>query len=133
MFSSGIEHTMVGLDVTNPARVLPEHVERMRASGRVGAAVATLFDSAMDSPIRRPEDIGFGCPDSVTLTHVIRRDVLTTRHVHVEIECESELCRGRTVVDMRGRMGLEPNCHVAYEVDAPTFVEFLTGRICSYA
>jgi inosine-uridine nucleoside N-ribohydrolase len=133
MFGAGIEHTMVGLDVTNPARIMPEHVERMRASGRVGTAVAALFDSAMDSPIRRPGEVGFGCPDSVTLTHVIRQDVLTTAHVHVEVDCEGELDRGRTLCDMRGRLGQEPNCHVAHDVDVETFVEFLTERICSYS
>jgi inosine-uridine nucleoside N-ribohydrolase len=132
MFEAGLDHTMIGLDVTDPGRVMPEHVERMRSSGRVGAAVAELFDSALDSPRRRPDEVGFNCPDAVTLTHLIRPGILTTAHVHVAVDCEGELDRGRTVCDMRHRLGLEPNCHVAHDVDVAAFAEVITERICSY-
>jgi len=43
-FGSGLEVTMVGLDVTHRALVLPEHAERLRASGRVGEVVAELLE-----------------------------------------------------------------------------------------
>ncbi|HEX2505289.1 MAG TPA: nucleoside hydrolase, partial [Gaiellaceae bacterium] len=37
VFASGLDVTMVGLDVTHQALVVPEHAERLRAAGRVGA------------------------------------------------------------------------------------------------
>ena len=35
---------MIGLDVTHQAVIRPEHSERLRSSGRVGAMVAELVD-----------------------------------------------------------------------------------------
>src|SRR5258707_2925315 len=44
VFSSGLDVTMIGLDVTHSALFTPAHTERLRGSGRVGAMVAELMD-----------------------------------------------------------------------------------------
>ena len=44
VFESGIDITMVGLDVTHEAIVGPERVERFRGMGRVGKIVAEWLD-----------------------------------------------------------------------------------------
>src|SRR5207249_7313409 len=44
VFSSGLDVTMIGLDVTHKAIVGPAHTEQLRSSGRVGAMVAELLD-----------------------------------------------------------------------------------------
>ena len=49
----------------------------------------------------------------------------------MEIDCESELCRGRTVVDLWRRTGRAPNAHVAVDIDAAAFVELLVERVGS--
>ena len=54
-----------------------------------------------------------------------------TKHCHVAIDCASELCRGRTVVDLWHVTGNDPNVHVATEVDAPAFIDLLIERIGS--
>ena len=38
--------------------------------------------------------------DALAVAHVIRDDLLRTERCNVEIDCASELCRGRTVVDL---------------------------------
>src|SRR6058998_2992684 len=43
VFESGIDVTMIGLDVTHKALLTPEHGARLAASGRVGAFVAELL------------------------------------------------------------------------------------------
>ena len=43
VFASGIDVTMVGLDVTHRALMTPDHAERLRAAGRVGTMVAELW------------------------------------------------------------------------------------------
>src|SRR2546428_11327891 len=44
VFRSGVDVTMVGLDVTHQALVGPDRVERLRGGGRIGQLVAELFD-----------------------------------------------------------------------------------------
>ncbi|TMK92334.1 MAG: nucleoside hydrolase [Actinobacteria bacterium] len=129
VFASGLDLTMVGLDVTHKALVATPHKERLRAAGRVGRTVAELLD--FYDRFHR-EVYGFdGSPihDAVALAYAFRPDLLETRELNVEVDCESELCRGRTVVDVWRRTEREPNAHVAVGIDAEGFVELLLDRI----
>jgi pyrimidine-specific ribonucleoside hydrolase len=54
-----------------------------------------------------------------------------TERLNVEVDCASELCRGRTVVDLWRITGREPNAHVGVEVDGATFLDLLVERIGS--
>src|SRR5215217_7111568 len=113
VFTSGLDVTMIGLDVTHRALMTPEHAERLRASGRVGRMVADLH--AFYSQVHRKRYGWDGAPvhDAMALAHVVRPDLLTTVERNVEIECGSELCRGRTVVDLWQRTDRPVNAHVA--------------------
>jgi inosine-uridine nucleoside N-ribohydrolase len=131
VFASGLDLTMVGLDVTHRALVLTEHKERLRAAGRVGRTVAELLD--FYDRFHR-EVYGFdGSPihDAVALAYAFRPDLFETRELNVEIDCESELCRGRTVVDLWRRSGREANAKVAVGIDSAAFVELLIERVGS--
>jgi inosine-uridine nucleoside N-ribohydrolase len=131
VFASGLDVTMVGLDVTHRALVRTEHKERLRAAGRVGRTVAELLD--FYDRFHR-EVYGFdGSPihDAVALAYAFRPDLLETRELNVEVDCESELCRGRTVVDVWRRSGRETNAKVAVEIDSAAFVELLVARVGS--
>ena len=126
VFRSGVEVTMVGLDVTHKALVTPD---RFRDAGGVGRIVAEWLD--FFSVFHR-ETYGFeGAPihDAVALADVLRPDLLETVERHVEVDVESELCRGRTVVDLWRRTGNPPNAHVAVDVDSDAFVTLRVERI----
>jgi inosine-uridine nucleoside N-ribohydrolase len=129
VFRSGLDVTMVGLDVTHKALVKPD---RFRETGRVGRVVAEWLD--FYSTFHR-EVYGFdGSPihDALTVAHVLRPGLLETVERYVAIETESELSRGRTVVDLWRRTGEPANAHVAVEVDAGAFDELLLERIASF-
>jgi inosine-uridine nucleoside N-ribohydrolase len=131
VFRSGIDVTMVGLDVTHRALVTSQHAGQLRAAGRVGAVVADLL--AFYDRFHR-EVYGFdGSPihDAVALAYAFRPDLLETRELNVEIDCESELCRGRTVVDLWRRSGREPNAHVAVGIDSDGFIALLLERLAA--
>jgi inosine-uridine nucleoside N-ribohydrolase len=128
-FGSGLEVTMVGLDVTHRALVLPEHAERLRASGRVGEVVAELLEFYGRFHRRIYDFPGSPIHDAVAVAHVIRPGLLETVERNVEIELESELCRGRTVVDLWRRTDRAPNAHVAVGIDSDAFLELLLERI----
>jgi inosine-uridine nucleoside N-ribohydrolase len=131
VFASGLDVTMVGLDVTHKALVTTHHKEALRGVGRVGRAVAELLD--FYDRFHR-EVYGFdGSPihDAVAVAHVVRPGLLETLERHVAVDCASELCRGRTVVDLWRRTGNEPNAHVAVGIDAEGFVSLLLERLAS--
>jgi inosine-uridine nucleoside N-ribohydrolase len=131
VFESGIELTMIGLDVTHKALMTREHAESLRAAGTAGRFVAELYDffsifhretyGSEDSPIH----------DAVAVAHVLREGLVETKHCHVDVDCSWELGRGRTYVDLWGRTGKKPNAHVGMDVDAGAFFELLLDRVAS--
>jgi inosine-uridine nucleoside N-ribohydrolase len=129
VFASGLDVTMVGLDVTHRALLTPAHAERLRGTGRVGRVVAELLDFY---GVFHPEVYGFeGSPihDAVALAQAFRPELLELERLNVEIDCESSLCRGRTVVDLWRRTGREPNAHVAVGIDSEAFLDLLLERL----
>jgi len=131
VFASGLDVTMVGLDVTHQALMTPEHAERLREAGRVGAMVAELWAFYHRYHARVYKLPGTPVHDALAVAHVIRGDLLRTEHRNVEIDCASELCRGRTVVDLWRISGREPNAHVGVAVDSGAFLELLVERLGS--
>jgi inosine-uridine nucleoside N-ribohydrolase len=67
----------------------------------------------------------------MALAHVVVPGLVTTVERNVEIDCESQLCRGRTVVDLWQRTGNAANARVATDVDAEAFLDLLIGRYAS--
>jgi inosine-uridine nucleoside N-ribohydrolase len=129
VFASGIEVTMVGLDVTHKALFTGAHRDRL--SGRVGKMVTELlgFYNTFHTNV-----YGFdGSPihDALAVAQVLRPGIVETAHRNVEIDVESELCRGRTVVDLWRRTEREANCLVGVDVDADGFLDLLVERINS--
>jgi inosine-uridine nucleoside N-ribohydrolase len=131
VFSSGLDVTMIGLDVTHKALVGPAHAEQLRGSGRVGQVVAELLE--FYGRFHR-ETYGWdGSPihDAVALAHAFRPDLVETVRTGVRVDCDGELGRGRTNADLRGRMGWEPNAEVGVDIDADGFVALLLERIAA--
>jgi inosine-uridine nucleoside N-ribohydrolase len=129
VFSSGLDVTMVGLDVTHQALLTPAHVEGLRSSGEVGRLVAELFDFYHRFHQQTYGWDGSPVHDAVAVAHVLQPGLVETAERHVAIETQSDLCRGRTVVDLWRRTGNEPNTHVAVGIDADAFLELLLDRL----
>ena len=129
VFGAGIDTTMIGLDVTHRAVTTPALQERLRTTGATGSFVADLVDFFT---VFHRETYGWdGAPihDAVAAAHVIRPGIVTTIPCNVEVELESDLCRGRTVVDRWRRTDREPNAQVGIDLDTGAFFELLIERI----
>jgi inosine-uridine nucleoside N-ribohydrolase len=129
VFESGLELTMVGLDVTHQALLLDADAERLRASGRTGQMVAELYD--FFHRFHR-DTYGFGgspIHDAVAVAYAFRPELMETKRCRVAIECDSELTRGRTVVDLWARTEEEPNADVGVGIDGRAFVQLLLERL----
>jgi inosine-uridine nucleoside N-ribohydrolase len=131
VFASGTDVTMVGLDVTHKALMTPAHADELRGAGRAGKLVAELFDFYHGFHQRTYGLPGSPIHDALALAHVFDPSLLALRDRHVAIDCESQLSRGRTVVDLWQRTGNEPNAHVAVGVDGERFIRILVERISS--
>jgi inosine-uridine nucleoside N-ribohydrolase len=131
VFHSGLDVTMIGLDVTHRALLTPAWADRFRAAGRVGTFVAELVEFFKRYHRRTYGWDGAPIHDAVALAHAFNPGIVQTEHVNVEVELESELNRGRTVVDRWHRTDRAPNAHVGVSVDADAFFELLLARIAT--
>jgi pyrimidine-specific ribonucleoside hydrolase len=131
VFESGVDLTMVGLDVTHQAIITPVFAEELRAAGRTGRLVAELVDFYSRFHHERYPELG-GSPmhDPVALGQAARPELLELRDASVQVDCGWELGRGRTNVDFRGRGG-PANAKVAVGIDADAFLSLLRERIAS--
>ncbi len=131
VFQSGFQLTMVGLDVTHQALVRPVHAERLSRGGRAGRLVSELLGFFARYHEREYGWEGAPVHDAVAMAHVIDGTLLTTVHCGVIVDTGPEPSRGRTHVDLRGRPGCKPNCHVAVSIDRERFLELLISRLAA--
>jgi len=131
VFGSGIDVTMIGLDVTHQALFGPEHAERLRGAGRAGKAVAELADFFLEFHRQRYRFEGAPIHDAMAVAHVIDPTLVETLRCNVEIETRSQHCDGRTVVDRWLVLDAPRNADVGIGVDADRFLELLVTRIAS--
>jgi inosine-uridine nucleoside N-ribohydrolase len=129
VFSSGIDLTMVGLDVTQKALLRQAHVERLAGSGLAGKLVADLYGFyAQHHKLRYGWD-GAPVHDALAVAHVLDPSLVRTRTCAVRIDTGAELSRGGTYVDLWGATDWQRNCRVAVDIDSERVLELLVGRI----
>jgi inosine-uridine nucleoside N-ribohydrolase len=129
VFDSELDVTMIGLDVTHKAVTGPDVQRRLREAGSIGVFVAELVDFFT---VYHRQTYGWeGAPihDAAAVAHVLRPGLVETKLRNVQVELESELCRGRTVVDVWLRTDRPANAHVGVDLDADTFFDLLVERI----
>ena len=128
VFGSGLDVTMIGLDVTLQALLRSSDAERLAGGGNVARFVSELFGF-----FSRHEPSGRylnGAPihDAVAVAHVIWPDLVQTERRHVAVDL-GELERGRTVVDRRPGVGESGTVSVATGIDGARFTNLLVEHI----
>ena len=129
VFHAGIDVTMVGLDVTHRAVTTPALQDRLRVGGTIGAFVSDLVDFFSKYHATTYGWDGAPIHDAVAVAHVIHPGLVTTLERNVEVELVSDLCRGRTVVDLWNRTDRPVNAHVGVGLDVTGFFDLLVERI----
>jgi inosine-uridine nucleoside N-ribohydrolase len=131
VFASGIDLTMVGLDVTHKALFTSAHERRLE--GRVGEMVRALLQFYGEFHRRQYGWDGSPIHDAVAVAHVARPDLLETIDRGVKVDTGSELARGRTYVDVWRRTDWKPNAHVAVDIDSAGFLDLLVERLNAFS
>jgi purine nucleosidase/pyrimidine-specific ribonucleoside hydrolase len=122
VFTSGLDVTMCGLDVTHQALATDDVLERLTALGTpLARTVVALLGFFAD---RYKSIWGFPAApvhDPVAVARVIDPRVVGCVPAHVAIELAGTHTRGATVVDRFGVTGEEPNAQVALDLDHAGF------------
>jgi inosine-uridine nucleoside N-ribohydrolase len=131
VFESGIDVTMIGLDVTHRAYVTPAETEALRTTGRIGRVTAELLDFYAHWHRRSYPDLpGSPLHDPVAVAHVIDPHLVELKPAYIEVDCGWEQGRGRTNVDWRNRLESHaPNATVGLGIDRDAFVRLLSERL----
>ncbi len=131
VFASGVDVTMVGLDVTHTAMFAGTDWAPLRttASGAVAKAVTGMVDFYGSFYLSQNGSDATAQHDSLAVASVIAPALIRTEYCWTGVETAGVLTRGMTVADLKGVWKREPNSHVALDVDVPAFIDLLVGRI----
>ncbi|MEG1390302.1 MAG: nucleoside hydrolase [Angelakisella sp.] len=132
VFGSGIPIIMAGLDVTERALVCPEDSARIRA---VGNHVAEVVADWLEFFYQFHKARGYaGAPvhDAVAVAELIKPEIMTTKHLFVDVETGGDYCKGATIADMNGSTKNPPNTTVIFDIDRPAFIDLLVEAVTYY-
>jgi purine nucleosidase len=141
----------LGLDVTEQARIEPEHIVRLArragstpddsmALGRGDDPMAPERSVASHSVVRYVADAlrfyfefhqqfdgfyGAFIHDPLTVAATLDRALVETDALYVDVETRGEITAGMTVADRRGLTGKPANLDVARSADVPAFLDRL--------
>jgi inosine-uridine nucleoside N-ribohydrolase len=133
VFRSGVPVTMIGLDVTHQALVLPDRLQRIRDLGsRTALVVAQLIAFFQEHHRVKYGMAGPPLHDPCAVAAVVDRTLFQFKKMHVAIELEGRFTQGRTVCDLWQVTGNHANAQVALSIDAPRFFDLLISRLATY-
>lgn len=130
VFKSGVGIVVMSLDVTHKALVTSARNEAFRALGTpVGKAVADMTDFFERFDKEKYGSEGAPLHDPCVTAYLIDPELFSGRHVNVEIETQSELTMGMTVVDWWDVTDRPSNALFMGDIDADGFFALLTDRL----
>ena len=131
VFESGLPIQMVGWDISHKhATFTAEQADEFHAVSDLAAFCVDIQKALREFGISYLKQDGFDLPDPIAMAIALEPDVATvTKHLHVDIEAQSELTRGATVVDHLRVTGLEPNVDVVLEASRERFLETLHAAV----
>jgi purine nucleosidase len=130
VFANGVDITMIPLDCTHQALITDERLEVLRSAGTpVGEAFYHLLEFN-----KRFDRAHYGWPggplhDATVTAYLLNPRLFDGRRVRVEIECESPLTMGESVVDWWGVSGKPANALVLRTIDAEGYFNLIFERL----
>jgi purine nucleosidase len=144
--SAGVAHPRpiaLGLDVTERAKMLPEHLAELaaragcapdgtRPDGSVNALIRYVADALrfyMEFHSRYDGFYGAFIHDPLALATALETSLVRTEAVSVDVELGGRLTTGETVADWRHVWNRPPNVDVAVEADSGRFMAQFIERV----
>ncbi|MGJ4855324.1 nucleoside hydrolase [Labrys sp. La1] len=130
VFAAGVPITMAPLDVTHKALTTRPRVDRIRAIGsKVSDAAVGWLDFFERFDVQKYGSEGGPLHDPCVIAWLIKRELFTGRSCNVEIETESDLTQGMTVIDWWGVTDRPKNAFVLGGIDADGYFELIAQAI----
>ncbi|MBB4063820.1 nucleoside hydrolase [Gellertiella hungarica] len=129
VFEAGIPMVMMPLDVTHQLLTRKDRVNRMRAIGTPPAiAMVEMLEFFERFDVEKYGSDGGPLHDPTVVAYLLKPELFNGRLCNVEIETESELTAGMTVVDWWHVTDRKRNVKVMRSVDADGFFDLLIER-----
>jgi purine nucleosidase len=130
VLKSGIQITMMPLDVTHKALTTRPRIEALRALGnRAGSFTAEMLDFFERFDMEKYGSEGGPLHDPCVIAYLIQPALFSGRQINVEIETQSDLTLGMTVADWWGVTARTPNALFIGDLDAEGFFTLITDRL----
>jgi purine nucleosidase len=130
VFKSGIKIVLLTLDLTHKVLTLKARVEKIRALGtRPAVALAEMLDFFERFDVEKYGSDGGPLHDPTTIAYLVKPELFAGRDCNVEIELNSELTLGMTVIDWWKVTKKPANALVLKDIDAQGFFDLLTERV----
>jgi inosine-uridine nucleoside N-ribohydrolase len=130
VFHAGWPLTMIGLDVTQQSVMSPQYLDALREANNPWTDfIHAITQHYLDFYRSQGIDTGMPVHDSSALAYVIDPTLFVTKHVYTDVDHQSEHHHGQTVPDWRGQREMEPNVHVAVDVDSERFLDLYRRRL----
>ncbi len=134
VFQCGAPITLIPLDCTHQALSTRARVEPFRKmKNNTGPAVAEMLDFYERFDVEKYGTDGGPLHDPCVIAWLLQPELFTGKDVNLEIECESELTMGQTVVDWWKVTTRIANTHFVRGIDADGFYKLLTERLATLA
>lgn len=131
VFAAGVDLVILPLDVTHRALTSRSWAEAVRATGPVGAAVASWTDFFERYDREKYGHAGAPLHDPCAIAWLIAPELFSGRRINVEIETEGRFTTGMTVADWWGVSGRTPNALFIRDVQADRLFALLAERIAT--
>ncbi len=129
VFRSGIPIVVMPLDVTHQLLTLKSRVERIRAIGtKPAVAMAEMLDFFERFDVEKYGSDGGPLHDPSVIAYLIKPELFQGRDCNVEVEIQSPLTLGMTVIDWWQVTDRKRNAKVIRYGDADGFFDLLTER-----
>lgn len=133
LYKSGVPITTIGLDVTHKVLATKERLQPIQAiKNDIARAVANVLGPYSFYDQNRFGLAGAPLHDPCTIAYVLAPKLFSTQSVNLEVETESPLTLGHTVVDVWGRTNRSPNTDWAYDVDVDGVFALLYQALKAY-
>jgi purine nucleosidase len=130
VLSCGAPITMIPLDCTHQARTTKTRLAKLRAAGT--PVCEAFYHLLKFNKIFDEQKYGWeGGPlhDATVIAYLLAPHLFSGRKVNVEVECQSPLTLGMTVVDWWAVTGKTPNVTVLREIDADGYFDLVIDRL----
>jgi len=125
VFESGVDLTMIPLEVTHTVLVTPEILDTIGNSTEFRKKISELLTFFKESYLNY---FGFENPplhDPLAVFHALSSEAFLSKIMRVDIECASQLSRGQTICDIYDKSKKVKNCTVAMSVNVESFWEVM--------